>query len=802
MAYEDLLKDNSIAIENGNFFNVTITDLDINTSYPLQFKWKYNNGTQSPWSAVRIITTPGESTPATPSTLTVVGGAGLIAVTWDGKDANGNIISNIDRIDLYIDGQPFDATKPADFMLTAGTKTITAPSGTYIVAAYAVSKANTKSAINDPVTVIVTEITEPIQTPISPSSLGFSSTRVLSGITVTWDGSYATAWTGFQAINIYAGNSANLTNGTYIKVGQMTANKISNTITIPVDGTYVRYDLPIYIHASSVNKNGIESSLVANVTNQSSGARSAIGSDLADTIISNAKLVNDAVTAAKIATDAVTSVKIIANAITSEKIISSAITTDKIATNAITAGKIKAGEIDVTKLSAGTISVNNLEAGNINSTSYIRAGSGNTGARVEISSATISDGPSAGFYIYNSAGTAVLSAPLSGGLSIIGEGTFTGSLSIGSSNAIFKAEPTTGIWLGNATYASAPFSVSKNGVIKADSGTIGGWTLADSYLQNSAGTFQINSNVSTIYIGPYATSDHIRISASGGIQHTNSSGSATGKFTLSPNGNLTLSGAITITSGDTYNDIQTAKQDAASAISTANSASGVASSASSIAGTALQADGTYVTKNTSNQITKISTEGGLIITSKASGQGSRVELTNTGLYAYNGSSPMVQIDAVNGNATFTGKIEAKEGYFGSSISNYWTITEDGIISNGTAKIKVGNYAIKSVNGSDFSIYDENAAESVMYTTFKRYNIYGNEDVTGSTFIYRLSIGDSARQTELVKNAEISGDYNGSDQDYRSGGLRNMYTITTSAFNNNPTAFPDAGNGAVLLVYTP
>ena len=555
MAYQDLLKDTSQYVETGDYFLLTITDLDINQSYPIQFRWKKKDGTFGVWSASKTITTPGESFPNVPSTLTVTGGAGIITVTWDGKDSLGNNLVNFDRLDLYIDGLPFDGTKATSTFFTAGTKTISAPAGTYIIAAYAVSKAGTRSSINTPVTTTVTAVGEAIEAPVAPSSNSFTSARVLSGLTVSWNGSYPSSWTGFQAINIYAGTSASLTSGTYTKVGQMTANKISNTVTIPVDGTYVRYDLPVYIHASSVNKDGTESTLVANVTSQSSGARSAIGSDLADAIISNGKLVDDAVTAAKIATnaitetkiatDAVTSAKIVANAVTADKVNASAITADKIATNAVTAGKIQAGVIDVTKLAAGTISVNNLEAGNISSTSYIRAGSGNTGARVEMSSATISGGPAAGFYIYNSAGTAVLSAPLSGGLSIVGNGTFTGDLSIGSSNSIFKAEPSTGIWLGNSSFSSAPFSVAANGVLKAESGTVGGWTLGNDYLSTT--NFKISKADAAIYVGN-TSGQHIRLSSTE-LAHYNG-GTPTGKFTLTAsNGNLSLSGAITSTSG-------------------------------------------------------------------------------------------------------------------------------------------------------------------------------------------------------------------------------------------------------------
>ena len=94
------------------------------------------------------------------------------------------------------------------------------------------------------------------------------------------------------------------------------------------------------------------------------------------------------------------------------------------------------------------------------------------------------------------------SGTFSGTLSASG-GTFTGSLSggtisIGSGNSIFKAD-SNGIYLGNATFASAPFSVTPAGVLKSTSGTIGGWTLGATTLTggsatlNSAGSISIGS---------------------------------------------------------------------------------------------------------------------------------------------------------------------------------------------------------------------------------------------------------------------------------------------------------------------
>jgi hypothetical protein len=71
-------------------------------------------------------------------------------------------------------------------------------------------------------------------------------------------------------------------------------------------------------------------------------------------------------------------------------------------------------------------------------------------------------------------------------LSVNGSGTFTGTvsggsivggtISIGSGNSIFKAD-SNGIYLGNSTFASAPFRVTPGGSLTATLGTIGGWTI-------------------------------------------------------------------------------------------------------------------------------------------------------------------------------------------------------------------------------------------------------------------------------------------------------------------------------------
>jgi len=459
-----------------NYFNVSVKGLKLSKTYAIQFQWIYTDETKGDWSPSYVFTTSNELAPSVPSGSVPSTATGSIPVTLASFPAKAK------RVDVYVIGGIFGIGKIAYSFSTAGTATIAAPAGSYTVEMRSVTAAGITSTVGETFSITIADVGETIQAPTNPN--GFSIDRVLSGIQVNWAGTYANGtFTGFEAIKIYVGNSASFTNGTYREAGVMTGNNVKNTITIPVDGTYLRYDLPVYIHAAGVNKSRTLGTVQVNVANNSLGARSAIASDLADQIITNAKLVDDAVTAAKIATsaitttkiadDAITTPKLVANAITADKIVSSAITADKIATNAITAGKILAGTIDVTKLAAGTISVNNLEAGLITATSYIRAG-GSTGARVELSSSNISGGPSAGFYIYNSAGTAILSSPLTGGLSITGSLSAT---SISTSSGKFSVNS------GGVLIAS---DVDLTGKITASDGFIGGWVINSQALKNSA----------------------------------------------------------------------------------------------------------------------------------------------------------------------------------------------------------------------------------------------------------------------------------------------------------------------------
>ena len=481
-AYQDLLKDSS-KVDPGdkNYFIVTITDLDVNNTYPLQFRWKREGGAFSVWSSTKIITTPGESVPGEPSLPagSVTGEPGLIRVIWNGTDAAGKTISNIDRVDIYVDGGIFDGTKPTSSFKSAGTQTIAATSGEYFVTLYSVTSYGKKSAVSSARSVVVPGIGTTVSAPQDPSAPTIEAG--LASIIVTWDGKKNNGAGGtedftlgsFAAAKVYIGTSSDFVPSDNNWVHSLNFANGTNQVAIGVGtvinktlGTKLQYGVPYYVKIKTVNA-------------------------------------------------AVPPVE------TTTAVVSSP-------TN-ITVNKVAASEI---------------KTGFLEADAYIKAGASG-GSRVEIGGSTTP------LVIYGTDGETKLLEFIGGStgtLAIKGSGTFTGSLSIGSGNAVFKADPdslsTPGIWLGHADYLSAPFRVSKSGLVTASSGYIGGWQLGDSFLQNDTGTLKINSGSSpAIYLGP-ASGQHIRLTPDS-IAHYNGSGT-TGKFTLTAsNGNVSMLGKLT-----------------------------------------------------------------------------------------------------------------------------------------------------------------------------------------------------------------------------------------------------------------
>ena len=176
-------------------------------------------------------------------------------------------------------------------------------------------------------------------------------------------------------------------------------------------------------------------------------------------------------------------------------------------------------------------------------------------------------------------------------LTINGAGTFTGALSggtisIGSGTSIFKAD-TTGIWLGNSAFNSAPFSVTAAGVlnaagatisgtlassvitgttinggsitggtitggsitgatITAGAGVIGGWTINQTTLSSNSNSIKLNPSATNPGLEIYDTSNTLRVLVSNQASLTNFGTGGSG---------VTTSGIPHTT---TLNDVQTA----------------------------------------------------------------------------------------------------------------------------------------------------------------------------------------------------------------------------------------------------
>jgi hypothetical protein len=271
-AYQDLLKDTSVAVENGNYFVVTITDLELNTNYPIQLRWKYKDGTFGLWSASKVLTTPGETLPGTPDLPvgSVTAEPGLIKITWNGNDAAGRAITNIDRIDIYIDGSPFDGTKPAGSFKAAGTQTIAAPAGEYAVALYAISNYGSRSAVSLPRSILVPAVGEIVLSPEDPDTpivtAGLASVIVeWSGKSLDTNGDPVDFTKGsFAGAKVFIGTTSGFTPSNDNWVHTLNFANGSNKVSIGVGttinkstGATLQYGVPYYIKIDTINASGV-----------------------------------------------------------------------------------------------------------------------------------------------------------------------------------------------------------------------------------------------------------------------------------------------------------------------------------------------------------------------------------------------------------------------------------------------------------------------------------------------------------------------------------------------------------------
>jgi len=475
MAYEDLLKDTSESKDDGNYFLVTITDLDLGTAYPLQFRWKNKNGTLGAWSSVKTFVSEYATIPSEPNLAAgdVVGGAGFIKVTWDGNNALAAAASNFDRVNVHISGTTFgDGTKPAGFFKQAGTQTFAAVAGTYIVQLKILTVNGSESLYSTARTVTVTSAAPAAESSVTPSTPTVSS--VLGAIQLSWNGKTSTGADqpfGFNAAKVYVGTSAGFTPSSSNQVDVLNFANGQNTLNIGVgtvvNGTALTYGVDYYVKIATTN-----------------------GTDTSTAVSASG--------------------------------------------NPVRIGQVTSGDIV-------TINADKIATGTLSSGSTITVGS-TSGKHIKLS------GTGDPFIIYGTGGVSNPILSYNGDkLTVVGDGTFSGALSAA-----------TGTFAGSLSAATGSFS----GTITASGGTIGGITIAADGIQNSGGTFKIDS--SGVIRAGSSSSNAVIVSPTLGIYHSANGGStASGRFTLGlasstisgwtigtstlSSGNLTLNSNGTIT---------------------------------------------------------------------------------------------------------------------------------------------------------------------------------------------------------------------------------------------------------------
>jgi len=150
-------------------------------------------------------------------------------------------------------------------------------------------------------------------------------------------------------------------------------------------------------------------------------------------------------------------------------------TGDLVVDGTIAGDKIIAGDISADRVDADFVSTLNLLTTSATVTNNITIGTGNnvfkaeTGVGIQLGHATFGSAP---FRVTEGGALTATNATITGEVNAT-SGTFNGSIAIGSGNSIFKAD-SNGIYLGNATFSSAPFRVTPAGDVTATSATITG----------------------------------------------------------------------------------------------------------------------------------------------------------------------------------------------------------------------------------------------------------------------------------------------------------------------------------------
>lgn len=156
---EDLLRDtsaNSIAANaaaDKDVFTFTAPNLKIDSNYVFQFKYVFEDGTESDqWSPGYFLNTSTEQVPGAPVATVPSTAIGSIPVTLSAFPANAK------RVDIYIIGGVYGTGKVADSFFGAGTKNIPVTAGVYQVSLIAVTPSGINGDPTNTFTITITNV--------------------------------------------------------------------------------------------------------------------------------------------------------------------------------------------------------------------------------------------------------------------------------------------------------------------------------------------------------------------------------------------------------------------------------------------------------------------------------------------------------------------------------------------------------------------------------------------------------------------------------------------------------------------
>ncbi len=164
------LNDKPVKSDREGFFKLIISDLEPDKMYPIQFRWVYKDGTNGPWSHIKVIFTPEEDPLEAPEFLSshLKSDGKNFVVTWSGLDKDGVAYSsNFKEIEVWYKNVDQGQFIPYSNKITKAGEPLAVPASkneTYEVKLRAISTRGKVSNFSDTRTIkIDSEANDPIQ---------------------------------------------------------------------------------------------------------------------------------------------------------------------------------------------------------------------------------------------------------------------------------------------------------------------------------------------------------------------------------------------------------------------------------------------------------------------------------------------------------------------------------------------------------------------------------------------------------------------------------------------------------------